>query len=63
MKMSELMTKYHDDLATIISLEAGKPFNEAKGIIDICTNTSVKILILTILMIITNNYVNILKNM
>jgi succinate-semialdehyde dehydrogenase/glutarate-semialdehyde dehydrogenase len=25
------MTKYQDDLATIISLEAGKPFNEAKG--------------------------------
>lgn len=29
--MAALMTKYQDDLATIISLEAGKPFNEAKG--------------------------------
>ena len=30
-KMSSLMGKYQDDLATIISLEAGKPFAEAKG--------------------------------
>jgi len=30
-KMGSLMTKYQDDLAAIISLEAGKPFNEAKG--------------------------------
>jgi succinate-semialdehyde dehydrogenase/glutarate-semialdehyde dehydrogenase len=29
--MASLMTKYQDDLATIISLEAGKPFAEAKG--------------------------------
>jgi len=29
--MAALMIKYQDDLATIISLEAGKPFNEAKG--------------------------------
>jgi succinate-semialdehyde dehydrogenase / glutarate-semialdehyde dehydrogenase len=30
-KMSALMTKYQDDLASLISLEAGKPFSEAKG--------------------------------
>lgn len=30
-KMSSLMTKYQDDLATIITLESGKPFAEAKG--------------------------------
>lgn len=30
-KMGGLMTKYQDDLAAIISLEAGKPFAEAKG--------------------------------
>lgn len=30
-KMAALMVKYQDDLAAIISLEAGKPFAEAKG--------------------------------
>eukprot|EP01032_Pedospumella_encystans_P037205 gene37205-42141_t len=30
-KMGGLMTKYQDDLAALISLEAGKPFAEAKG--------------------------------
>jgi succinate-semialdehyde dehydrogenase/glutarate-semialdehyde dehydrogenase len=30
-RMSELMNKYKDDLAAIITLEAGKPLNEAKG--------------------------------
>lgn len=30
-KISELMHKYIDDLAAIITLEAGKPFPEAKG--------------------------------
>lgn len=30
-RISELMNKYKDDLAAIITLEAGKPLNEAKG--------------------------------
>ncbi len=30
-RVSELMNKYKDDLAAIITLEAGKPLNEAKG--------------------------------
>jgi succinate-semialdehyde dehydrogenase/glutarate-semialdehyde dehydrogenase len=29
--MASLMLKYQDDLATIITLEAGKPFAESKG--------------------------------
>lgn len=31
MKAANLMTQYTDDLAAILTLEAGKPFNEAKG--------------------------------
>ena len=31
MKMCNLMDKYSNDLASIITLESGKPFNEAKG--------------------------------
>lgn len=31
LKMGELMIKYKDDLAAIITLEAGKPFKEAQG--------------------------------
>ncbi len=31
MTMANLMTKYEDDLAAIITLEAGKPMAESKG--------------------------------
>jgi succinate-semialdehyde dehydrogenase/glutarate-semialdehyde dehydrogenase len=37
-KMASLMTTYQDDLATIMSLEAGKPFAEAKGEIAYATS-------------------------
>lgn len=37
-KMAQLMTKYQDDLARIVTLEAGKPFPEAKGEIIYATS-------------------------
>jgi succinate-semialdehyde dehydrogenase/glutarate-semialdehyde dehydrogenase len=37
-RMTQLMVKYTDDLACIVSLEAGKPFKEAKGEVQYATS-------------------------